>query len=216
MTTYNSQPDFDKRGRSYLSAEAVAAILGTSREKLFAWLSVGRALGVRFELLPLLPLAYDELADDEPSRRARSRPPSYRRVQQEGRGSLDDSPPKRSRDLAIANPGRSAGAYNRREDQSTPASTTDTVATTTPISHPFECCEVMIAAMTTPIAMTPAVATSRMSGPSTGSRPARRGIITSGCCATFASSSRGSVVDSSGFMSGSPSPLPGPMDTRAR
>ena len=74
----------------------------------------------------------------------------------------------------------SAGAHNRREDHSTAASATDTTDTTRPITHPWECCEPMIAAMRTPIPIMPAVATTRISGASSGRRFRRLGIITPG------------------------------------
>ena len=46
----------------YLSPDAVAEILGVSTDALYGWLRLGRELGVRFELLPLLPIAYEQLA----------------------------------------------------------------------------------------------------------------------------------------------------------
>ena len=49
----------------FLSAEAVAEVLGVSTDDLYAWLQFGRSLGVRFELLPLLPLAYEALAGSD-------------------------------------------------------------------------------------------------------------------------------------------------------
>lgn len=52
-----------RRVGAYVPAASVAAILGVSTETLYAWLQVGRGLGVRFDLLsPLLPGAYAELA----------------------------------------------------------------------------------------------------------------------------------------------------------
>lgn len=93
-------------------------------------------------------------------------------------------------------------AYNRREDQRTADSTTDTIATARPITHPFECCEVMMAPMTTPIATMPTVATSRMSGASSGSRLSRRGIITPGFCDVSALCSRRAARRSSRSASG--------------
>jgi hypothetical protein len=93
--------------------------------------------------------------------------------------------------------GRAAIAHNLREDHSTAASATETIDTTRPITHAFECCEDMTAAMTTPIATMPAVATNRMSGASSGGRLPRRGTITPGSCARFSRCSRRAVRRSS-------------------
>ena len=79
--------------------------------------------------------------------------------------------------------GGAAGAHNRREDHSTAASPTDTSDTTRPITHPLECCQLMIAAIRTPIPIMPAVATTRISGASSGRRFRRLGIITPGLSA---------------------------------
>ena len=52
-----------------------------------------------------------------------------------------------------------AGTYNRREDQSTAARTSDASDTTKPISHPWEPCELMITAIATAMPTMPTVAT---------------------------------------------------------
>jgi hypothetical protein len=39
-------------------------MLDTSEWRLFVWLQNARALGIRFDLLPLLPVAYEQLASD--------------------------------------------------------------------------------------------------------------------------------------------------------
>jgi hypothetical protein len=105
-------------------------------------------------------------------------------------------------------PGSRAGAYSRREDHRMAASTTDTIDTTKPISHPFESCEVMIAAITTPIPTIPPVATTRMSGASSGSRLRPLGIITPGRSAGASRRSLRAACRASRSASGCPSPLP--------
>jgi hypothetical protein len=107
-----------------------------------------------------------------------------------------------------------AGAYSRREDHRTAASTTDTIDTTKPISHPWESCEVMIAAITTPIPMMPPVATTRMSGASSGSRLRPLGIITPGCSAGAPRRSLRAARRASRSTSGCLSPLSGVADTK--
>ena len=89
------------------------------------------------------------------------------------------------------------------------ASSTDTTDTTKPISHPCESCEVMIAAITTPMPTMPPVATNRMSGASSGSRLRPLGIITPGRSAGAPRRSLRAARRASRSASGCPSPLPG-------
>jgi hypothetical protein len=63
--THNTIDHHEHGRHGYLSADAIAAVLGTSRWALSAWLQFGRDLGIRFELLPLLPVAYAELSGSE-------------------------------------------------------------------------------------------------------------------------------------------------------
>jgi hypothetical protein len=106
------------------------------------------------------------------------------------------------------------GVQSRREDQRTADSTTDTIDTTKPISHPWESCEVMIAAITTPIPMMPPVATTRMSGASSGSRLRPLGIITPDCSAGAPRRSLRAARRASRSTSGCLSPLSGVADTK--
>jgi len=64
MRRYNEHPDGGNATAEFLSAAAVASMLETSEWRLRVWLENGRALGIRFDLLPLLPVAYEQLATD--------------------------------------------------------------------------------------------------------------------------------------------------------